>query len=75
MFPLNVNPHKMRKRNHEKYKVSKSLTERHKSSALPYMQRLLNESERMKRKILKQIQGDRFDCASGTWVLQSLFWD
>ena len=67
MFPLNVNPHKMRKRNHEKYKVSKSLTERHKSSAIPYMQRLLNESERMKRKILKQI--DNFSMPVNNGIL------
>ena len=31
------------------------MTERYKSSAIPYMQRLLNESERKKIKILRQI--------------------
>ena len=66
MFPLNVNQHKMNKRKHEKYKVSKSLTERHKSSAIPYMQRLLNESERKKMKILKQIDEFSMPVNNGT---------
>ena len=55
MFPLNVKSHNMSKRNHERYKVNKSLTERHKSSAIPFMQRMLNEKERDKRNILRQI--------------------
>ena len=55
MFPLNVKSHNMKKRNLERYKVNKSLTERHKLSAIPYMQRLLNEKEREKMKILRQI--------------------
>ena len=36
LFPLNYNPH------HEKYKVTFARTDRHKLSAIPYMQRLLN---------------------------------
>ena len=55
MFPLNEKSHKMRKRNNERFKVNKSLTERHKASAIPFMQRLLNEKERDKMKILRQI--------------------
>ena len=55
MFPLNVKSHDMSKRNFERYKVNKSLTERHKSSAIPFMQRMLNEKERDKRNILRQI--------------------
>ena len=45
----------MRKRGHEKYIVNKALTERYKLSAIPYMQRLLNESEKKKQEILRQI--------------------
>ena len=67
MFPLNEKSHKMSKRNFEKYKVSKSLTERHKSSAIPYMQRLLNESERSRMKILKQI--DNFSMPVNNGIL------
>ena len=45
----------MRKRGHEKYIVNKAFTERYKLSAIPYMQRLLNESEKKKQEILRQI--------------------
>ena len=45
----------MRKRGHEKFIVNKSLTERYRLSAIPYMQRLLNESDRKKQKTLRQI--------------------
>ena len=55
MFPLNVNLHKMKKRDHEKYSINKSLTERHRLSAIPFMQRLLNQSEKKKQEILRQI--------------------
>ena len=66
MFPLNVNSHNMKKRNVERYKVSKSLTERHKSSAIPYMQRLLNENERSKVTILKQVDKFSMPVNNGT---------
>ena len=42
MFPLNPQGHCMETRFKEKFKVTKSNTERHKNSAIPYMQRLLN---------------------------------
>ena len=67
MFPLNVNSHNMKKRNHERYRVSKSLTERHKLSAIPYMQRLLNESDRKKMKILRKI--DNFSMPVNNGIL------
>ena len=55
MFPLNVKSHKMEKRNHERYRINKSLTERHSVSAIPYMQRLLNQSYKKRQEVLSQI--------------------
>ena len=55
MFPLNGSLHDMKKRGHEKYIVNKAFTERYKLSAIPYMQRLLNESEKKKQEILRQM--------------------
>ena len=55
MFPLNRKVHDMEKRNNERYLVSKSFTERHRKSAIPNMQRLLNEKEKQKQKIMRQI--------------------
>ena len=68
MFPLNINSHIMKKRNFERYKVKNCLTERHKSSAIPYMQRLLNESERKKMEILRQIDNLSMPVNNGTFV-------
>ena len=42
------------------------MTERHKSSAIPYMQRLLNERERNKMKILKQVDNFSMPVNNGT---------
>ena len=63
---LNVKLHNISKRHNERYKVNKSLTERYKSSAIPYMQRLLNESERNKIKILRQIDNLPMPVNNGT---------
>ena len=43
----------MRKRNPEKYAVNISKTERYKMSAVPYLQRLLNDDYAMQKKNLK----------------------
>ena len=43
MFPLNDSNHLMTMRNPEKYVVNISKSERHKRSAVPFLQRLLNE--------------------------------
>ena len=43
IFPINEKPHEMDLRNSEKYAVRYAHTERFKKSAIPYMQRLLNE--------------------------------
>ena len=43
MFPLNPNKEALDTRFREKFKVDNSRTDRHKNSAIPYMQRLLNK--------------------------------
>ena len=45
----------MEKRNCEKFLVKKANTERYRKSAIPSMQRLLNQSEREMSDILKRI--------------------
>ena len=44
-------PHHMEKRGNEKYFVAKSFTERH----IPYMQRMLNDKEKQRQGIMKEI--------------------
>ena len=55
MFPKNQNRHKMEKRSGEKFVVNKAFTERYRRSAIPNMQRLLNNLEKEKKKIFKII--------------------
>ena len=55
MFPKSQNRHDMEKRSGEKYIVNKAFTERYRRSAIPNMQRLLNNSEKEKIKIFKRI--------------------
>ena len=45
----------MRKRNPEKYAVNISKTERYKMSAVPFLQRLLNDDYAMQKKNLKSL--------------------
>ena len=45
MFPLRQKIHEMETREEEKYEVQHANTERLKNSAIPYMQRLMNEYE------------------------------
>ena len=55
----------MDKRNCEKYKVKKAKTERYRKSAIPSMQRLLNQSEKEKIEIFKRIDKTvpvNYDC-------------
>ena len=53
LFPLNRNNHLMSKRNPEKYVVNHSNTERYGRSAVPFLQRLLNEDYVKQKKDLK----------------------
>ena len=55
MFPRSHHNHEMEKRRPEAFLVKRGLTERLRRSAIPHMQRLLNEHERGKRDIKKQI--------------------
>ena len=55
LFPKRYQVHNMGKRGSEKFVMRRIFTERHKKSAIPYMQRLLNRVETEKRKICKQI--------------------
>ena len=53
MFPLNNPKHLMKKRNHERYFVKSANTERYRRSAVPFLQRLLNDDYRRQKKDLK----------------------
>ena len=55
MFPRSHHSHIMDKRSSESFQVKRGLTERLRRSAIPYMQRLLNDNERKKRDICKKI--------------------
>ena len=55
MFPRNLHGHDMKKRSSECFQVKRGLTNRLRNSAIPYMQRLLNEKEKRRREICRQI--------------------
>ena len=50
LFPLSESNHLMSMRNPERFVINTSYTERHKRSALPFLQRLLNEDYSKQRK-------------------------
>ena len=68
LFPRHERRHNMEKRNIEKYIVNNAKTERYRKSAIPSMQRLLNQSEREKSEILKRIKNY---CPSELWLFLS----
>ena len=55
MFPKKTKLHCMTKRYQEKFVVKDTWTQRYKRSAIPYMQELLNDEDRRKKDILRQI--------------------
>ena len=55
MFPKKHRIHTMEKRTNENFVMKRSFTERHRKSAIPYMQRLLNRVEMDKKRICNQI--------------------
>ena len=55
MFPRKQQVHNMLKRDNEKFVIRRTYTERHRKSAIPHMQRLLNKVETEQRRICKQI--------------------
>ena len=52
---LNLNDHDMEKRGSEFFKVKRGLTERLRRSAIPHMQRLLNDHQKKRRDICRKI--------------------
>ena len=57
LFPLNESSHMMSMRNPERFIVNGSNTERHRRSAVPFLQRLLNEDySRQKKDLSKLLQ-------------------
>ena len=52
MFPLAKNSHSMETRSNIRFKELKAKTNRYKKSAIPYMQRLLNDEHSKVAKIL-----------------------
>ena len=55
LFPLNDTSHPMTMRNPERYVVNGSNTERYKKSAVPFLQRLLNEDYSKQKKDLTRL--------------------
>ncbi len=55
MFPKKQNFHVMPKRYRQQFLVKDAWTERHRKSAIPFMQRLLNDEDKQKKDILKQV--------------------
>ena len=56
LFPIRTKRHLMRTRGNDFYKISKGFSERFVKSAIPYMQRLLNEDKRKQLKDLKMLK-------------------
>ena len=71
MFPRNLSDHMMKKRNAEKFIVTKALTERFRKSAIPSMQRLLNNDDKEKKKMFKIID-NTIPVNYGIYGIQSL---
>ena len=53
LFPLNNQKHVMAKRNPLKYQVKKANTERLKVSTIPYLQRVLNDSYKKRKRDMR----------------------
>ena len=55
LFPLNESNHLMSMRNSERYVISWSNTQRHERSAIPFLQRLLNDDYAKQKKDLSKL--------------------
>ena len=55
LFPLSESNHLMSKRNTERFVINNSSTERYKRSAVPFLQRLLNDDYSKQRKDLAKL--------------------
>ena len=66
MFPRNNNQSTVKIRNKESFHVNKANTERYKNSAIPFLQRKLNESINIEKKQLKALL--QVNCVSLCWL-------
>ena len=55
LFPLNNQRHGMKVRNPLKYKITKANTERYRTSSIPYMQRLLNDDHKKRKRDMSDL--------------------
>ena len=55
LFPLNESNHLMSKRNPERYVINKFKTRRHQKSAVPFLQKLLNDDYANQKKDLSKL--------------------
>ena len=55
LFPRKASNHLMEKRSNEKFVVTKAMTERYRRSSIPSMQRLLNNAEKERSKLMSKI--------------------
>ena len=56
LFPISTKRHIMKTRGNDMYKIRKGFSERFVKSAIPYMQRLLNEDQKRQLKNLKMLK-------------------
>ena len=71
LLPLNESNHGMNKRNPERFVVNGSNTERYRRSAIPFLQRLLNEDySRQKKDLHKLIRVNNGVCINNAHHLK-----
>ena len=58
LFPLNNPKHGMKVRDPLKYQIKKANTERYKGSSIIYMQRLLNEDHKKRKREMKNLNNE-----------------
>ena len=58
LFPLKNQNHGMKVRQPLKYQVNKANTERYKNSSIPYMQRLLNDDIKKRKRDMKDLNDE-----------------
>ena len=58
LFPLNNQKHGMTVRNPLKYQIKKANTERLKVSTIPYMQRMLNDNDKKRKKDMMDLNNE-----------------
>ena len=75
MFPKNLSKSTVKIRNKELFYVNKANTERYKKSAIPFLQRKLNENSNYEKKQLKSLfVAGQLKCCH-TWAMSPSTWD